>query len=422
VHPARAVSLLLLALAAGPSCRSATSLDSGPPIVRLDVGSDGAVPDTRPADRIGADRLAPDTVWRPTRPVWILHATDPHAGATAYAAAALKVLVQDVLPVVDPMVTVMSGDLTDGGEPEQWGLYHSTLTGVVPVYPSYVDIIGNHDVRVDGTKSFLQSSQTGRAGGGTYGLTYVDGPLGRLQLVRTDTAEPGPVPGVTLGFFSDEQKQELFDLPPSTVPVRYSVVSGHHPIEGATGLDVLGSAKRMKDVLTHFAAAVYLCGHTHVLDLSWIGSTLVVRGPTLGLPLPVVTPDPGFMLVALDDAGPSARMVEIGQGTPPDVPWPLVMITTPADAGLGGTNPLAQSIPAGQPGLAVRLIAFAPKGVQSAEVRVDGGDWTAMTLKAPHVWQTTVTAPSTTGKRTLEARATSPEGTSAHSISVQVGP
>jgi hypothetical protein len=372
-----------------------------------------------PGDRVSADDA--DAGPALSSPVWLVHATDVHIGASSYATQALTALVSQVIPVMAPTATINTGDLTDDGQATQFALYQNTVKNAVPAYPQYLDLIGNHDVRSGGTTNFLSYSQTGLAGGGVYGLSYLDGPQGRLRVVRTSTVDSAPIPGVTLGYFSDGQKKDLFALPPSTQPVVSTIVAGHHPIKGVVGLQVLGSDGRMEEVLDHFHAAVYLCGHVHLEYLSWIKSTLVVQAPTLGKP-DTVAPDPGFALVALDATGPAVRMIGLSKGSAPAVTWPIALITTPADAGLGGTNPHAKAVAPGTAGLVVRVLGFAPKGIQSAKVRVEAGGWINMTSTAPNLWQASVTAPTASGKRSLEALVTSPEGTGSHKISITVAP
>ena len=103
------------------------------------------------------------------------------------------------------------------------------------------------------------------------------------------------------------------------------------------------------------------------------------------------------------------------------VTWPVVLITTPAQSDLGGKNPLAKATSASS-ALAVRALAFSPKGVSKVQVKLDSGAWATMTSASKPLWQATVTAPATSGTRTLQVQATSPEGTDTHTIKFLVGP
>ena len=209
----------------------------------------------------------------------------------------------------------------------------------------------------------------------------------------------------------------LLSAPPPTSKLLHTVVAGHHPVLGLFGLQVQGTDKAMQEVLSKTGASVYLCGHVHSLHVSWIKKTLVVQTPTLGKPN-IVTPKPAFSVVGLDTTGPSARVVPL---TSLKVSWPVVLVTTPAQVDLGGTNPLAKASPAGK-ALDVRALVFSPKGASTVEVRLEGGAWTGMTAGINPLWQATVTAPAKTGKVTLEVRAKSPEGTDTHKLKILVGP
>jgi hypothetical protein len=291
----------------------------------------------------------------------------------------------------------------------------------VPAFPRYLEVIGNHDVKADGGKSFIVSSQTGKAGGGLHGLSYVDTSQGRIRVVRTNTVDSSTPTNQLLGYVGETQVKDLEALPPSSIPIAHTIAAGHHPLSGLQSLQVLGTDKRMRQLLDHFSASVYLCGHAHFKMLSWAKTTLVVQGPTLGKP-EVVTPNPGFAIVALDATGPAARVYNLTKSSPATVSWPLALITTPADTGLGGTNPLAKPVAPGQP-LAVRALAFDPGMVQAAEARLDGGAWVSMTSAGRPVWQVDLTTPTTAGKHTLEVRVLSSLGSSSDSVSfVVAGP
>jgi len=128
---------------------------------------------------------------------------------------------------------------------------------------------------------------------------------------------------------------------------------------------------------------------------------------------------------AVVDGGRSEGLsfVDLTKSSPATVDWPLVLITTPGDAGLGGTNPRAATLPPGLTDVPIRVLAFAPAGIQTVEVQVDGGPWTPLTAVDAWLWQGSFTVPATTGKRKLEARALSPGGaTGSHGITISVGP
>jgi len=413
----------VLGLAAGllVACSDpATTASDGPleasPVVELGPAPDA---DLSPApDVVVPVDQGLDASTRPA-PVWFLHITDLHLGASSYADEALKTAIDYVVPVVNPTATLVTGDVTDDGSAGQWSAYLAAIQGKVAAYPLHLEIVGNHDKKGDG-KGFFTGTQTGLAGGGMYGLSYVDAAQGRIEIVRTDTVDSTKALEQLLGYVSEDQVKDLEALPPSTVPVWRSIVLGHHPIDGVQGLKVLGTDKRLEQLLTHFAAEVYLCGHAHVSNLSWNKTTLVVQGPTLGKP-EIAAPNPGFALVALDEEGPAARIFGLTKSSPAAVGWPLVLITAPADAGLGGTNPRAKPVTPGQATLTVRALGFSPGGIVAAEARVDGGGWLALNGADKPLWQGSVAVPAP-GKHTLDVRVLAPEGAGTHTVSFSVEP
>jgi 3',5'-cyclic AMP phosphodiesterase CpdA len=375
--------------------------------------------DAAPSDTAAPDSSGPDASGQ-TRPIWFLHLSDPHLGAQSFGTAALTAAIQEVVPAVAAASTLLTGDIADSGKTEEWSTYQTIITSQVPAFPTYLEVIGNHDVKADNGPSFLANTRTGKAGGGLYGLSYIDTPQGRVRVVHTNTVNSSSALNQLLGYLGETQLKELQALPPSPVPPTHSIVAGHHPLKGVQSLQVLGTDARMRQLFDHFSAELYLCGHAHFAQLSWEKSTLVVQAPTLGKP-EIVTPNPGLAIISLDVTGPSARVFNLNKSSPVTVSWPLVLITTPADVDLGGTNPHAKPVSPGAT-LTVRVLAFSVTGVQSTEARLGGDSWTAMTAVDSWLWQAELTAPSTAGRHTLEVLALSAEGTATHEIDIVVGP
>jgi hypothetical protein len=402
------------------------------------LAADGGAPDQELADTLRADGRAPgreaaapdaktpspDTSpTSSTRPAWILHLTDLHVGASTFATTVLETALDGILPAVSPTLTVVSGDIANTGAASEYKVYAGLIAAATSTlsYPTTLEIPGNHDFKSDDGQSFLAGTLTGLAGAGLDGLSYIDGPAGRVRVIRTNTADSEIALLRLAGYFSESQQTALLALPPSKRAVVYTIATGHHPLKGLQGLQVFGTDKRMEDVLSTFQASVYLCGHLHSGNLSWDGSTLVVQTATLGEPS--VLGGPGFAVVGLDETGPSARLVDLSQDDPPTVDWPIVLVTTPADAALGGTNPYAGELTPSS-AVAVRALGFAPSGLQSVRARFDSGSWTSLVAVDKVLWQATLTAPASSGKsakHTLEVEGTSAEGTDTVKLTVVVG-
>ena len=268
--------------------------------------------------------------------------------------------------------------------------------------------------------NFQKYSQTGKAKGDLYGMSYVGAGLNKVRIVRTNTADSTNSSRQLWGYFSSTQKANLLaSKPPAGTTFNRTVVAAHHPVVGFIGLATLGTDKDMKDLLLKTKAEVYLTGHVHTRAITWVKNTLMVQTNTLGKPS-ILSPNSAYMLVGLDSTGPSVRPVALSKGTTVKVSWPVTLITTPAQADLGLKNPMAKNIYPGS-AMTVRALAFSAKGVTKVEVRVDSGSWATMTSTAKPIWQGTVSAPTATGKRTLEVKSTSPEGTDTHKIKFLVG-
>ena len=381
--------------------------DSAAPDIGLDAGTDAA-----------PDGLAPDGAGSTNKPLWLLHLTDVHVGASIFASTALSKAIQDLIPAIKPTATIVTGDVTQSGSASDWTSYEKIVKGNVPAYPAYLEVPGNHDMSTEMGKYFLSHSQTGKAKGGLYGHSDVKAGGRTVRVVRTNTADHKDKTTRGLGFFGSSQLYDLLTKQPPAKP-DHTVVAGHHPVEGAVSLQLLGTDWRMKDLFKKVNAEVYFCGHMHTKWTSWVKNTLVVMTPTLGKP-ETVTPTPTYALVGLDTTGPSLRTVGMGSLGLITVPWPVVLITTPAQIDLGFKNPLAKPSYPGK-SLTVRALAFSPKGVTKVEVKLEGGSWAPMTSAGGDLWQATVLAPAKTGNRTLEVKATSPEGSDTHELKILVG-
>ena len=193
----------------------------------------------------------------------------------------------------------------------------------------------------------------------------------------------------------------------SGAPVHAAIVLGHHPMTGFQSLP--NGYEYMRSTIDHFGASVYFCGHTHIIGLGWLDGSLAVRVPSLGKSYPKM-----FSLLSLDESGPALRQISMD----PNLPWPLVLITGPADAKLGLNNPHAVEFAAGS-GLEVRAIGFSPSGVDGAEMRINDGPWTAMEFQAHHFWTGSLLLPDSSGEQTLEVRASSAEGSESDSITLE---
>jgi len=344
---------------------------------------------------------------------WVLQVSDLHFGDTATVSADFTYFLDVVVPTVSAPTVINTGDAVDlGSSVPAWEDYFAIADVRAPPVPHYFEIPGNHDVKETGVPNYLAFTLAGLAGLGLYGQTFVDGTmdpnLGRLRVVRANTADSGLNALNVPGIFTQEQADDLMALSPGDEPISYTLLAAHHPLTGIQRL--FTGIGRMRDLVADVGAVAYLCGHAHIPRLSWYEDTLVVQAASLGKSSP-----PGFAVVSLDVSGPSAKMIELT----PRVPWPVVLIASPADPDLAGSNPYAVSFsPASE--LDVRAIAFDPAGISAVEARLDGGSWSAMTVSEGGVWSTALPLSESAADQSLEVRALGGSGTESQSMRVVV--
>lgn len=351
-----------------------------------------------------ADDIAGD------RPVWFLHITDCHYGESAVTSTLTSTFVDEIVPVIQPTATINTGDTADNGRATQWSWYVND-TANAPEYPYFFEIPGNHDKKTGDGQPFIDYSRTGQAGGGFYGVTLVPSTAGTVRVVRADTADSSVNAMNIAGIFGSEQATALGAMvDESNNSVALTIFAAHHPMVGLEKLRL--GATSLQGIIDRSGAQVYLCGHTHRAAIDWLGAVLHVTGPSVGKTDPT-----SYSLVAIDSTGPSVRLINLT--APPE--WPVVMITTPEDASLGGENPLASPLPAGGT-TRVRAIAFAASGVEKVELQVAGsGNWQEMEAVGNNVYQQDAVLPATGGETSITVRATSLAGGSdTHEITVEV--
>jgi hypothetical protein len=358
--------------------------------VPVDAGTEGglldasASPDARAEDaaREAATEDAAEvdaardggSVVEPPPPIVLLQLSDLHVGAQPFALSALAVALGEILPAVQPARTLITGDLVDDGEQDaQWTAYRGALDSAGLSADSVLEVPGNHDAKGDPDLArYLARSLTGQACGGTFGVRdlVVDGR--RLRLLAVNTAAGGSWARNLTGFLPAEQIDALLADLATAAPADQTIVVGHHPLEGATGLAVLNTDVELRRLIAATDAAAYVFGHTHQPRLSWDGRCLAGQASTLGNPT-LVNNDPGFALLSVDDGVRLRHLPVLRDGDVATAVWPLVLITRPADAELGGYNPRALALPRGATAQRARALVLCPQTPDEVSLFVDGG-------------------------------------------------
>lgn len=366
-------------------------------------------------------------------PVFFLHISDTHydtktdtndglsadgsVDLTQSGKALMNALVTEVAPVIKPLATINTGDMTEKGYIEDtWKTYSSTLlqSSILTSYPKYVDIVGNHDVKVEsslydyeaGLKNFLLYGQAHTR----YGYTTLEGLAGAVRLIRTNTAASTTADYKKrnweniYGYFPASQQHALYNHPDRNQTVALNVVLGHSPVAAnytpppasyvpgtaiykpnTKTLDttyfyqITDGNDRMTQLIDEFQAPIYLSGHVHEPGLVWLANkSLVVKADTFGSHGKQAT----FYLVAYDfDAkSPAAKLVQVDATDPavPSVKWPIVFITSPANSVLGNTTDYTAGNPNAHPfttdqTIMLKTMVFSPETVTSVEYVVDNG-------------------------------------------------
>ncbi len=335
------------------------------------------------------------------RPLWFVHVSDVHFGKYEVASN-YSYFLENVVPVLRPDAVFVTGDVVDDGAEETfWQQYAAVWETRAFTPPRYLEIPGNHDVKGEGEDFWVQYTATGRWDPPLWGVSSISTDQGSVEVVRTNTSSGTVNVQNTNGYFSEAQASALLAIPPDP-EAAFRVLLAHHPTVGLIPLAI--GRDRMREVMAHFGSQIYLCGHLHSPNVVWDGSVLLVQAAEFG-------EDRTFMLVAWDEGALSVR--EMGLSGP----W--VQITSPADASLGGTNPL--SVPfAPSSRLTVRAIGFSAAPGLNLQLRVQDGEFADMSQVLPNVWEGDIDLPAVSGLISLSVRAVSPDGSAQHDIAVLV--
>jgi hypothetical protein len=160
--------------------------------------------------------------------------------------------------------------------------------------------------------------------------------------------------------------------------------------------DLGEEAAELSRLLDESRVRLVAMGHTHYNEVAHDGRTIYAATRSTGQ---IEEGPVGFSVAALDGNVVSWRF------KPLDSPWPLVMITTPADRRLD-----LHEVEAAPPRL-VRACTFGAAAVSRAEFRLDDGSWKPMFPESHGIF----TAPIVTGQTAfrLEARVTDENGAAA---------
>ncbi|HOU54426.1 MAG TPA: metallophosphoesterase [Myxococcota bacterium] len=296
---------------------------------------------------------------------WVLVTTDTHIGTSGDRPQEnLAWVTREACQAVQPEWVVVTGDLTDaspgglipwGPQEGEWRDYRALVEASGMNASVYLDLPGNHDQYNDrGMPHFLQWSIQGAATGRTQQSVVMGDPDGGVHLLGLATpGNDGAVPPLdNAGLDAGEllfAQQALEDHGDAVAHVLF----GHHPLD-----DLTYGRQEIEDLMRTWDVAAYLYGHTHKYEASFQGRTLLLNLDSLGK-----ADHNHVALLALDGGILSVRAFDAGK-------WPMILVTVPADAALGGGNPRAPSLPPDWPQCPIRALVFGdqPAGEVTAQV------------------------------------------------------
>jgi 3',5'-cyclic-AMP phosphodiesterase len=239
-------------------------------------------------------------------PFLLLQISDPHIGANWDGADPDECLlraVEAILSLPDrPDALLVSGDLTDNGEPEEYRRLRDLLA---PLDLEPHVLPGNHDLRGPLREAF------GLPGGGEEPASHVVD-LGPLRLVCLDSTIPGAEGGAL-----DGGRTEWLDAALAEDAETPTVVALHHPplLTEIPTFERIGLAPESREALAavvarHPQVVRIVAGHVHRAMIAELAGRAVVTVPSTYLQsaldftapkLAMVADPPGFAVHSLRD-------------------------------------------------------------------------------------------------------------------------
>lgn len=302
-----------------------------------------------------------------SRLFWIAHISDSHIGTAAYPAEErLRWALEEAVPVIDPVLTVDSGDLCDGsinGIPltgqshEVWSLYRQILDDAAMTVDIFIDIPGNHDSYHDpGNTFYLDYSLNGETFNKLTRSMVLSFPFGDYFIYGTATnRDDGSI--VPDAEFSQADLTEMEAELAANDSAELIFVFGHHGIHQPEN-----ASQAIQIVQQH--KAFYFHGHIHDHG-SYIQDDIVVaQVDTLGK-----GSTDNLAVIAVDNNAVSYEY------TSSEDPWPFVVVTAPANRVLhsGEANPYAYEVPTNCTDNPVRALVFDKSTVSAVTFEAAGG-------------------------------------------------
>ena len=243
---------------------------------------------------------------------------------------------------------VLPGDNAEDGTPHQFGLVRAALDRLalrVHILP------GDHDRASGSLQSFYDT-----LGGERLPVSIVREGYTCLFLDIVSAGAGGP--DFRLGPGQHDWLERELDR--AAAEHRRSIVFMH-----AYPADLAERSSEVTALFARHAVAVVDMGHTHYNELANDGRTIYAATRSTGQN---EEGRPGFSVLAVDGGLVSWRFKPLGE------PWPLALITAPADRRLQTDA----SPPSDGANLQVRALGWSAHGIRAARCSLDGGPWRPM--------------------------------------------
>ncbi|MFM0132735.1 MULTISPECIES: metallophosphoesterase family protein [Paraburkholderia] len=251
---------------------------------------------------------------------------------------------------------VLPGDNADDGTPEQYQILRSELDKLR--LPLHI-LPGDHDFKsrsLDAFHSVLGAQQLPKA------ITAAGCKCLFLDYVSAGTGGPDFRLGKRQLKWLKEELESA-----STQGLETAVFAHAYPADLADA----DEAKTFHKLLRDHRVLVVDMGHTHYNELANDGKTIYAATRSTGQ---IEEGPAGFSILAIDGNVVSWRF------KPLDQPWPVAMITSPADRRLVTRSRSPNHIPSGS--TTVRAKAWSAEGIERVECRIGDTEWRPMALDA----------------------------------------